>query len=762
MCQPTERTAHCSYSETSVLRATTSDTLTRRIRHFFSINEEPRGRDLWPLFLVSFSALYLEILLIRWIGTEIRLFAYFQNLTLIACFLGFGLGCYRAAARKSHLFEATAVGTLLILAMIPSKNWQALLETLSSGMAFSPDAAIWSDQPVFGTDQLTILFLFCAFVVAVLLLLIVASMIPLGQWVGHYLNSSNNAIAAYSVNLLGSLAGIWLFAGVSVLRLAPIYWFGFAFLLYFVVRNPARKLDLLAVVIIGVCLILLFHSAFLGPWNEWSPYQKLVIQPLSDDQYNIRVNNTGYMTVANLTPTYLAAHPDVARQYQTSSYDAPFYLVGKRDRVLIVGAGAGNDASAALRNGAREVDAIEIDPVIYSLGKRIHPDHPYESPRVHVVLEDARYYLRRCTSHYDAIVFGLLDSHTQFSGYSNMRIDNYVYTEESLAEAKRLLSPSGVLIVKFEVRAPWTWMGQRFYATFDKLFGRPPVVYYAPAIGGLLSATEFIASNDSGAWDRAAQPPIASFIQQNPPDFPVSPKGAPPPVTDDWPYVYHRNHFVPRTYLTVSVILLLIALISTGGRGSFQPGKSSTWTFFFLGAGFLLLETQLISRLALYFGSTWFVNCVALSAILTVLLLANLVVERVPGRSLLYPYFLLVVSLLAIHFVPFESLPFNTHVIGIVLAAAYCVPLFFAGVIFTETFRRFEHKSSAFGSNIIGAVAGGLAENLSFVFGLKALLLFAAVFYAFAGLFAFLRLRDTVDPASKIVTAGRTRPMQLQ
>jgi len=286
-------------------------------------------------------------------------------------------------------------------------------------------------------------------------------------------------------------------------------------------------------------------------------------------------------------------------------------------------------------------------------------------------------------------------------------------------------------------------MGQRFYATFNKLFGRPPVVYYAPAIGGLLSATEFIASNDSGAWDRAAQPPMASFIQQNPPDFPLSPAGAPPPVTDDWPYIYHRSRSVPRTYLTVSLILLLIALLST--RGSFQPGKSSTWTFFFLGAGFLLLETQLISRLALYFGSTWFVNCVALSAILIVLLLANFVVERTPRRSLLYPYFFLVTSLLAIYFVPFDSFPFDTHVLGIILATAYCVPLFFAGVIFTETFRRFEHKSSAFGSNIIGAVAGGLAQNLSFIFGLKALLLFGAVFYAFAGLFAFVHLREAMD-----------------
>src|ERR1700746_2047127 len=97
---------------------------------WFYLEDPPRTRILWPLFLVSFASLYLEILLIRWIGTEVRLFAYFQNLTLVACFLGFGLGCYRASEKKPHVFEASSVGLLVVLAMIPAKPWKALLETL--------------------------------------------------------------------------------------------------------------------------------------------------------------------------------------------------------------------------------------------------------------------------------------------------------------------------------------------------------------------------------------------------------------------------------------------------------------------------------------------------------------------------------------------------------------------------------------------------------------------------------------------------------
>jgi spermidine synthase/uncharacterized protein YqgC (DUF456 family) len=400
---------------------------------------------------------------------------------------------------------------------------------------------------------------------------------------------------------------------------------------------------------------------------------------------------------------------------------------------LIVGAGAGNDVDAALRNGAGRVDAVEIDPVIYALGKRLHPDHPYDSTRVHVVINDARAFFRQAKDKYDAVVFGLLDSHTEFSGYSNMRVDSFVYTEESLAEAKRLLKPGGVLIIRFEVRAPALWMGQRFYAMFDRVFSRPPVVFYAPTVGPLMSATEFVASNDSGAWERAAEPEFARMVRQNPPRFSLDLRQAPAFTTDDWPYLYNRSHSVPRTYLTISLILLVIAFVLA--RGALEPSKPSTWNFFFLGAGFLLLETQIVSRLALYFGSTWLVNCIALTLILIVLMIANFCVDHgVPFSRWLW-YAALIGSLLGIYRMPWESLPYGTINVGILFAGAYCFPVFFAGVIFSETFSECADKSSCFGSNIIGAVVGGLAQNFSFVVGMKALLLLTALFYVLAAAF---------------------------
>jgi spermidine synthase len=703
----------------------------RPILRFFSIESEPGERILWPLFLVSFTALYLEILIIRWIGTEVRVFAYFQNLALIGCFLGFGLGCYRAGRKKSQLFDAAALAVLVIMVELPVPQWKSILEGVSSALSYSSDAQLWSAIAMAHGESPLIPFVASAVFVTVFLFLVISIMIPLGQWVGTYLDAAKNPVSAYTSNLAGSLAGIWFFAGLAALRTSPVIWLGVAFLLLILIRDRSIRFGVGGILVFAA-IILILHFAYSSTGKTyWSPYQKLQVEDLGEQRYNIFVNNTGYMTIYNLTQGFLDGHPGTEKMYPRSSYDVPFKFVEGRDRVLIIGAGAGNDAAAALRNGAGEVDAVEIDPMIYALGEQLHPNHPYDSPHVHVILNDARTYLREARVKYDVVVFGLLDSHTQSSSYSNMRLDNYVYTEEAFREAKGLLKPTGVLIVKFEVRDAWTWMGERFYSTLDRLFDRPPVVFAAPQIPPIatVSATEFLASNDPGLWERAAKPELAAIVAANPPAF--TPGAAPPPpATDDWPYVYHRWHSIPRTYLTISLILFVMTLFMT--RGKFAVANISTWNFFFLGAGFLLLETQMVSRLALYFGATWWVNCVALSAILIMLLLANFWVEwQKPERLPMY-YAALVICLFGIRLIPWTELPFDSRIVGTLLAFAFGFPVFFAGIIFTESFRRCQDKSSSFGCNIVGAIAGGLAQNVSFVIGLKALLLLAAMFYLLA------------------------------
>jgi hypothetical protein len=352
--------------------------------------------------------------------------------------------------------------------------------------------------------------------------------------------------------------------------------------------------------------------------------------------------------------------------------------------------------------------------------------------------------MRRTNDRYDLIVFGLPDSDLQSANLSNMRIDNYVYTRESFENAKRLLKPSGVLVLKFEIRAPHAWIGRRLYSMLNDVFTRPPLAFYSPQVLELLGASVFLESQDPGLWQRAASPELAQLLREQPLEYTVSGDEGIPPTTDDWPYLYQKTRTVPEIYWSVSAILILMAFLLV--RKKFPYCQNITWQFFFLGAGFLLLETQTVSRLSLYFGSTWIVNCIALTFVLLVLVAANLVVARVRSIRLPPMYALLVAALIAIYLVPWIQLPFGTRTVGTLLGCAFSVPLFFAGVIFTESFRRAKGACDFLGSNIFGAVAGGIAQSLSFMFGMKALLLVAAFFYAIAGILALFSTETEAMP----------------
>ena len=68
------------------------------------------------LFLISALGLFLELLLIRWISTEIRIFAYLQNTVLVVCFLGLGMGCWDS--RKPFALRHILFPLLILVALL--------------------------------------------------------------------------------------------------------------------------------------------------------------------------------------------------------------------------------------------------------------------------------------------------------------------------------------------------------------------------------------------------------------------------------------------------------------------------------------------------------------------------------------------------------------------------------------------------------------------------------------------------------------------
>ena len=111
---------------------------------------------------------------------------------------------------------------------------------------------------------------------------------------------------------------------------------------------------------------------------------------------------------------------------------------------------------------------------------------------------------------------------------------------------------------------------------------------------------------------------------------------------------------------------------------------------FFLGAGFMLLETKGVVHMALLFGSTWVVNSIVFFAILVMILLSNLFVLAVRPRRL-WPYYVLLIAALAGQRRRADeraSSPCRASAKVVASCLVVFVPVFFAGVIFATVVPR--------------------------------------------------------------------------
>jgi hypothetical protein len=226
-----------------------------------------------------------------------------------------------------------------------------------------------------------------------------------------------------------------------------------------------------------------------------------------------------------------------------------------------------------------------------------------------------------------------------------------------------------------------------------------------------------------------ADPRLAKFVKEN---ASAMGSGLVPITTDDWPYLYQEGRWIPRTYYSIGILVIVIA-VGLYGQIAGARRKAPSLFFFSMGAGFLLLETQVISRLALFFGTVWQVNGIVISALLLALLMANAVVEREGAR---WPRFwtwgALLAGLVIAYWFPFDRIGGSPTIAGMIATAIFSVPVVFAGILFATEFRAAKSPSAALGANMLGAVAGGLLENLSLLFGMRALLLVAMGVYCLA------------------------------
>jgi hypothetical protein len=216
------------------------------------------------LFLASFFTLYFEVLVIRYLTSEVRVFANLKNFLLIASFFGIGLGIMRGASTKSLRRALPLIVTLLFLPIRFASQLHLPSVDISWNYGLSVGSVNLFWRALYASRLLAVVYF---------LRLIVALFVVLGGFVGENLKHVS-PLKGYGINLARSLLGMALFATLSFLDSGPAIWLlvGFIFLLPFFVRQYVT----LALLVVAIAAVAIPKSGTL-----WSPYYRIDFTPIA-------------------------------------------------------------------------------------------------------------------------------------------------------------------------------------------------------------------------------------------------------------------------------------------------------------------------------------------------------------------------------------------------------------------------------------------------------------------------------------------------
>jgi len=666
------------------------------------------------LVLTSGTLLFVELLLIRWVPSEVRYIGFFSNFLLMASFLGIGIGLLLGRRRE---FDTVAIFPILLLVVV------TLITKLELNVQVSDPNELF-----FGlaeSNAADVNFLVLPIVFGLVTALMASLAIPLGP-----LLRSMPPLQAYAWDITGSMLGIAGFTALSAAGTPPIVWFAVVSVLVVALLAGGVGRRLLRIPAVLALLVLLLLSYTEINANEiWSPYYRINTYRAGNGELYVNVNGIPHQ----------ALHPVDAPKEQF--YDQLYRWFPGRTyaNVLVVGAGSGTDVAISLAKGAGHVDAVEIDRSIQQLGIDYHPDHPYQDPRVTRIENDGRAFIRGTDKRYDLVIFALPDSLTLVSSTANIRLESFLFTDQAFQSVRDHLAPGGVFVVYNYYRD--NWLIAKIASMLESAFDSHPIIRLYDAHKAIFAIGPMI-----DALNGAAPPGDAVDAVPDPGPGPLT------AASDDWPFLYLRAPFIAPYYFTALAFALGIALfgVFSAARVGGTTIRRFSPHFFVLGAAFLLLETRSLVSFSLLFGSTWLVNAMAFFAILASVLLAIFVNARLRIQRAGLLYALLFIALGVAYVLPPESLLIDPPALRYLLAGVVAfAPVFLANLVFTYSFRDTRTADMAFASNLLGAMVGGALEYVALLTGYRFLLVVVAVLYALAWLFAnrWRRLAD-VDLAA--------------
>ena len=386
--------------------------------------------------------------------------------------------------------------------------------------------------------------------------------------------------------------------------------------------------------------------------TRWDPHARV-------DVIHYEGLPAGALYLNFIDPAYAAPRPDAdfmlldqsaATQILDGSGDlsvlrasiiaAPYELLS-RPHVLIIGPGGGIDIQNALVHGASQVDAVEVNRGVSSLMRGPLSDyngHVYSAPRVNVVEDEARSYIRRSADRYDLILMTVVDSYAALASGAYALSESYLYTAEAFHDYLGHIADHGVLAVGRFYREPPIEMLNTAALGVEALRGRgvaDPLAHIAVLryldFGLLIVRDDAFDVSSANALRRFAADhhfTVAFDPLDRTGPFAEGLAGTPVPATDDRPFFFaNPGTNVPIAYLilfgalipavVLSWGLLLLPLRRVMGAALVTAiGRRTTVQALAVGFGFIAAEIVLLQRLTLYLGQPALALAVGLAALL--------------------------------------------------------------------------------------------------------------------------------------------------
>ncbi|UCG53215.1 MAG: hypothetical protein JSW58_06575 [Candidatus Latescibacterota bacterium] len=548
-------------------------------------------------------------------------------------------------------------------------------------------------------------------------------------------------------------------------------------------------------------------------YKHWDAMAKIKMYDYSGHFRGLNIDNVAHFSVIPFDGDWSKIEEELGEE----GWDIDIrYLVDQFDECtfLSLGSGGGADVFQALQYGAAEVHAVEVNPhingmmldgdpsgyivsdssVTDSTGRIItcaeFSGHIYDDPRVKVVSEDARTYVRRHKNKFD-VIFSLSSNTWAALGSGSFALaENYLFTTEAFIDYWEALTDDGFLSMEHQVYMP-RLVGEVIDALTTLGVDKPTdhfIVYNLPKMRRnllLLSKqplTDDIRQNAYLAMKQQRYDfiyplyPAPDSVETNLINLIVtngwraavdSAKINISPCTDDRPFTaqmglwrnvqrdklknvnaYADFYGFPISKIIILVILavvvvLMIPLMLVPYAKSGEKLRGAAWLYFFLiGIAFMAVEVVLIQKYALFIGASVY----SIATVLLTLLIASGIGSRMAERFGSRTAFIGIIAWLLLEI--FVLRHFTNLLVGLpmlpraIVSGLLVFPLgFFMGMPFPKgALRVGELVDWGFAVNGVASVLGATAIVLvAFTFGFTVALLVPALIYLFAGLLLSLK-----------------------